>query len=305
MGNLKEYKYELLKFFEECGLKSVVFDTQDDNLWLATFETKSGQTRQYKTNRQTMLAFCAKFFRDCTRFEDKAILVHAWKRYAMKLYSREYKLNCLLKKTRTKGIIIMGYYEGKQPCAGCGRTGEEEPRAKKDGLCHECSEAIKLGRMMIQERDLKRTYYSLDEFMATHMTWYTIPIPEIDRAVRNLLKQFSQFDRNHVCGRYDKSDKPASFEMICGKMDAITARDTFILPVAVYEAAKELCTTILEAAKQLKEEKRNYRKELDEELAAQKNEIYNEGVAHGRNILNQLNSGEIAAKDIDAFIKKF
>ena len=196
----------------------------------------------------------------------------------------------------------MNYYEGKQPCAGCGRTGEEVPRDKKDGLCRECAEAVKLGRMMIQERDLKRTYYRLDEFMATYMTWYTIPVPEIDRAVRNLLRQFSQIDFNHVCGKYDKS---ASFEMICGKMDGITARDTFILPVAVYEAAKELCTTVLEAARKLDEEKRNYRKELDAELAAQKNEIYNDGVAHGRNILSQLNSGEITVKDIDAFIKKF
>lgn len=196
----------------------------------------------------------------------------------------------------------MSYYEGKQPCAGCGRTGEEVPRGKKDGLCRECAEAVKLGRMMIQERDLKRTYYRLDEFMATYMTWHTIPVPEIDRAVRNLLRQFSQFDSNHVCGKYDKS---ASYEMICGKMDAITARDTFILPVAIYEAAKELCTTVLEAARKLDEEKRNYRKELDAELAAQKNEIYNDGVAHGRNILSQLNSGEITVKDIDAFIKKF
>lgn len=40
-------------------------------------------------------------------------------------------------------------------------------------------------------------------------------------------------------------------------------------------------------------------------MKKQKNEIYNEGVAHGRNILNQLNSGEITAKDIDAFIKKY
>ena len=196
----------------------------------------------------------------------------------------------------------MNNYVGKQPCAGCGRTGEEVPRDKKDGLCRECTEAIKLGRMMIQERDLKRTHYRLDEFIDTHMTWYTIPVPEIDRAVRNLLKQFSQFDFNHVCGKHEKAK---DYDTICGSLNAGTARDTFILPVAVYEAAKELCTTILEAARQLKQEKENYRKEIDEELAAQKNEIYNEGVAHGRNILNQLNSGEITAKDIDAFIKKY
>lgn len=102
MENLKEYKYDLLKFFEECELKNVSWDTQDDNLWLATFESKSGQTRQYKTNRQTMLAFCKKFYRDCAKLEDKAILVHAWKKHAMKLYAKEYLLNRILKQLEPK-----------------------------------------------------------------------------------------------------------------------------------------------------------------------------------------------------------
>ena len=194
------------------------------------------------------------------------------------------------------------YYEGKQPCAGCGRTGEEEPRFRKDGLCRDCEEAVKLGKMMIKERDLKRTFYRLDEFMTTHITWYDIPIPEIDYALRYLLWQFSQFDQDHVCG---KRTEKGGFDTICGRFDAITARDTFVLPVCVYDAAKELCEKILAAANTLKEERRHYREELDKELAAQKNEIYNDGVAHGRNLLNQLNRGEITAKDIEVFIKKY
>lgn len=103
MGSLKEYKYDLSKFFEECELKSMTWDTEDDNLWLATFESKSGGTRQYKTNRQTMLAFCEKFYRDCKKFEDKTILVHEWKHYAMKLYAKEYQLNRLLNQLKPNG----------------------------------------------------------------------------------------------------------------------------------------------------------------------------------------------------------
>lgn len=103
MGSLKEYKYDLSKFFEECELKSVTWDTEHDNLWLATFESKSGKTRQYKTNRQTMLDFCKKFYRDWAKLEDKAILVHTWKRYAMKLYSQEYTLNRLLNQLKPNG----------------------------------------------------------------------------------------------------------------------------------------------------------------------------------------------------------
>lgn len=102
MENLKSYTNHLSKFFEKCELKSVTWDTEDDNLWLATFESKSGQKRQYKTNRQTMIAFCEKFYRDGAKFEDKAFLVHAWKRHAMKLYAKEYQLNCLLNQLAPK-----------------------------------------------------------------------------------------------------------------------------------------------------------------------------------------------------------
>jgi hypothetical protein len=193
----------------------------------------------------------------------------------------------------------MAMYEGKQPCAGCGRTGTENPRRSKDGLCSDCAEALKIGQMMVNERDMKRSYYRLDEFMNTTMTWYTIPIREIDSSLRALLRSFSQFDSNHAKGSAGASNP------ICGRLEAITARDTFVLPVAVYDKAKTLCEVILEAAKTLYEEKKNYRKELDAELAAQKNEIYNDGIAHGRNLLNQLNCGEITAKDIETFVKKY
>lgn len=102
MENLKSYTNYLFKFFEECELKSVTLDTEDDNLWLATFESKNGKTRQYKTNRQTMLAFCKKFYCDWEKFEDKVNLVHTWKRYAMKLYAKEYLLNRILKQLEPK-----------------------------------------------------------------------------------------------------------------------------------------------------------------------------------------------------------
>ena len=102
MENLKSYTDSLIKFFEECELKNVSWDTQDDNLWFATFESKSGKKRQYKTNRQTMLAFCKKFYSDWAKFEDKANLVHAWKRHAMKLYAKEYLLNRILKQLEPK-----------------------------------------------------------------------------------------------------------------------------------------------------------------------------------------------------------
>ena len=42
-------------------------------------------------------------------------------------------------------------------------------------------------------------------------------------------------------------------------------------------------------------------KKLNEE----RNRIYNDGVAHGRNLLMQLNSGEIGVNDFQKPVKKF
>lgn len=103
MGSLKEYKYNMSKFFEECELKSVSWDTNDDNLWLATFESKSGQKRQYKSNRQTMFEFCKKVGHKGELFENRAYLVRLWQLYAMNLYTQEYNLNRLLNQLKPNG----------------------------------------------------------------------------------------------------------------------------------------------------------------------------------------------------------
>lgn len=102
MGSIKEYKYDMSKFFEECELKSVIWDTQDDNLWLATFESKSGQKRQYKSNHQTMFEFCKKVRHREELFKDRDNLIRLWQLYAMRLYTQEYNLNRLLNKLKPK-----------------------------------------------------------------------------------------------------------------------------------------------------------------------------------------------------------
>jgi len=43
-------------------------------------------------------------------------------------------------------------YYGKNPCLGCGRTGEERHRGMKDQLCWDCQEAIKAGYDVIKNK---------------------------------------------------------------------------------------------------------------------------------------------------------
>ena len=193
----------------------------------------------------------------------------------------------------------MKYYEGSAPCPGCGRTGEQVARKAKDALCHDCQEQLRIGRAIAQERQLERNYYKMEDLIVAELTWYTIPVAEIDKKLRNLLRTFSVFDSrnaNSACGN----------EMcLAGRLEATTARDAFVLPRVTFDAAKELSGALKDVCWDLKEQRENYRKELDAQLADQKNEIFNQGVARGRNLLLQLNSGEITLQEFQAVQKKF
>lgn len=191
-------------------------------------------------------------------------------------------------------------YEGNAPCPGCGRTGEETPRASKYALCYDCAMALSIGRAIVKERNLDRNYYFMDDLRIGQMTWYTIPISSVEKALDELLKTFSQFDQRRVSIKegFDASQ-------LAGRPDGVTAHDNFILPDITFNAAKKLCETLKEVCWELKRDRDKYQKELNAKLNEERNHIYNEGVAHGRNLLFQLNNGEITAADINKEIKKY
>jgi len=191
-------------------------------------------------------------------------------------------------------------YEGSAPCPGCGRTGEETPRVSKESLCYDCKMALSIGRAIVKERNLDRNHYCMDDLRIGQMTWYTISIPSVESALDELLKTFSQFDQERVI---IKEGFAAS--QLAGKTDGLTSRDNFILPDITFNAAKKLCEALKNVCLELRKDRDNYKKELDTKLKEERNRIYNEGVAHGRNLLFQLNNGEITAASINNEIKKY
>ena len=191
------------------------------------------------------------------------------------------------------------WYTGPAPCPGCGRSGENTSRISKDALCSDCEAQLRIGRAITQERQLERNYYRLDDLVIAQMTWYTIPVKNISCKVIDLLRTFSSFDSRYA------SWMPSRDAQLAGEASGTTAHDTFVLPRITFEAAKELCQALKDACWDLETQRRNYRKELDVKLANEKNEIYNQGVAYGRNLLQQLNRGEISLQDFQAFQKKY
>ena len=190
-------------------------------------------------------------------------------------------------------------YKGKEPCHGCGRSGEEAPRLSKNGLCHDCTEALNIGRSLIKERNLERRMYVLDDIMKSHLQWYSIPVSEVHAALKNLLKTFSMFDERNASNR----SEIVQDDYLAGRADSGTSSDTIVIPVVTFDAAKRLTTVLEDICWKLEKERRDFKEEIAEqcrkELHEEKNRIYNEGVRHGRNLLMQLNSGEITLSDFE------
>ena len=189
-------------------------------------------------------------------------------------------------------------YKGKLPCIGCGKSGEEAPRKSKDCLCENCENSLKIGRAIIRERNLESKNYCLDEFKIGRIKWYTY-IENVENTLINLLNTFSQYkDKNHIWGFGEQlySNKLVS---------NLGASHEVILPTETFDAAKELCKALKEVNDDLEKKRQTYKTVLDKELAEEKNKIYNDGVRYGRNLLVQLNNGEITPNEILKDVKPF
>lgn len=186
-------------------------------------------------------------------------------------------------------------YEGPEPCPGCGTPGTRRARLAKNQLCEDCKKALEIGATIVKERGLERNFYRMDDLTMAHITWYKVPIKEIEWALKGLLETFSQFD-----SRYADWNRE-----YFGQMDPLTGHHDFVLPKVTYDAAKVLTEKIMDFCWQLRREKEEYKKQLEAEVNEERNRIYNEGVAYGRNLLTQLNRGEIALSDFEATVKKY
>ena len=184
-------------------------------------------------------------------------------------------------------------YKGKQKCAGCGRTGEECPRFEKDGLCHDCAEKLQLGREVAAQLATEYSEVRFPELSTIHMTWYEIPF--IQYAFKNFINRMTEFSTKFA----SKYGKTALDNFVLGRADCGTWYDTFVVPTEAVEPLKELCHALQDKMLEVKMKEDNMRRDLMKELDMEREEIYNEGVKRGRNLLAQLNSGEITVRELN------
>ena len=182
--------------------------------------------------------------------------------------------------------MSLRYYDGKEPCPGCGRPGTEKTRHKKDGLCYDCQDLLALGRQVKAEQGRETEYITV----SLHIN--ACRNPEGYRAFHKFLTDI----KNDAAKAYGFIDILPTF--------GNNARN-YKIPKYLAEAVKELLEALKGEFERTMHERNRIPEMVEEQLNRERNEIYNEGVAYGRNLLTQLNRGEIGLSDFEAVVKKF
>lgn len=178
-------------------------------------------------------------------------------------------------------------YQGKEICQGCSKSGAEAPRYSKDELCQSCKESIRLGRA--KEIEMKEEYTDVSSW-STSLTSLDFG----DRILPNLLSGLLDGLHNPYAQSTQKLHQPFNPHNSYGS-------NWHTIPTRVVEPMKEFFEKIQAVIKDIKQEKDNIPQVAREAVQDEKDRIYNEGVEVGRNLLFQLNQGEITETD---FAKK-
>lgn len=188
----------------------------------------------------------------------------------------------------------MKRYEGKEPCPGCGRTGIEVPRTSKSSLCYECEQNLKLGKQIGDYYGREYKTPQIDDLTKCSLPYNSIPI--VYMKLRDFLITISRFEF-----KFARAGAKGLPENLLNKMEGYS-NDNFVLPAETVDAAKDLCRTIYEKCREISDKEYYLRSEMRKVLEIERDKIYNEGIRHGRNLLLQLNNGEIGEND---FFKEY
>ena len=73
----------------------------------------------------------------------------------------------------------------------------------------------------------------------------------------------------------------------------------YTIPTVVFNALKKAVIVVEEAAKEIREQRDAAFIAARTQVEKERDRIYNEGIAYGRNLLAQLNTGEITLEEIN------
>lgn len=179
-------------------------------------------------------------------------------------------------------------YQGKQPCAGCGRPGSQIARWSKDALCPECADLLQKGKVLSLEPR---------EYCRVNLTWYSFYHHPLNNLVNDFMNAISLPEAKHL-------NAPMGI-IYLGHIDAVTASSRYFVPKFVADALKNLIEGIQQEGRMLANKEAEIPKMAKEEVAKEKQKYFEEGLMRGRNMLAQLNRGEITLDQFEAIPKPY
>ena len=173
----------------------------------------------------------------------------------------------------------MNYYTGDAKCAGCGRTGKEKPRIYKDWLCDSCKRLLALGKA--KDVELKIEYTCIKQH------YYAYRNDRVNSLAHKLL---SALNNPHA---------PYKGYAVL-KEQYGNNEQHYVINLKLVDPMRDFFNELDAYSSELKDAYDNLDKNAKLSLEQEKDRIYNEGIAKGRDMLGQLNRGEITLEQLSA-----
>jgi len=169
-------------------------------------------------------------------------------------------------------------YVGKEPCQGCNVSGIEKSRIEKNKLCDDCRNELQHGRIKKSEENFK---YSLvfQHYYAYRWEWLNTLCQEILKSVHN--PNANAGGVNYISPSTGSNG------------------NWYKIPEYLLKPIENVFKALEAKATELENGLSDLPKTVRLATEDKKNEIYNEGIQYGRNLLIQLNAGEITLSQLD------
>ena len=169
-------------------------------------------------------------------------------------------------------------YEGKETCQGCGKPGTTNYRYSKNQLCPNCQMIFDKGRMI--------DFNDNDKYVNLRQHYHAFRTQWINTELYNILKSLHTPAANAL-------GWPAIKSAFGNNEYTFKIKEKYIEPI------KQLFLKIENEIVTVKDEKESIPELIKQQLKVERDKIYNEGIAKGRDLLFQLNLGDISATELN------
>lgn len=175
-------------------------------------------------------------------------------------------------------------YTGKEVCQGCKKPGTEVARWYKTDLCQSCKSIIYLGKAELVHRSMEYVGIRQHHFaFSDSVDWDTGGL--INDFLRDVLTSMDN----------PTAEKIAYSVAIKNSQGDNTYNPT--VPKAIIEPLTKFCLRMEEVIKAVRQDKDSFPRLAQLEVSKERDRIYNEGIEKGRNLLFELNAGNITMDD--------